>query len=104
MVACVDDQIGRIVAALKARGLADNTLIAFSSDNGGPLGSGATNGPLRAGKHTLYEGGTRVAAFATWDGKINAGSAVSEPLHMVDWYPTLLKLAGALYGICVRTM
>jgi arylsulfatase A-like enzyme len=95
MVSCVDDQIGRIVAAIEKKGLRKDTLFIFSSDNGGPLGSGATNGPLRAGKHTLYEGGTRVAAFATWDGKVNAGSVVSEPLHIVDWYPTLLKLAGA---------
>jgi arylsulfatase A-like enzyme len=94
MVACVDDQIGRIVAALKARGLADNTLIAFSSDNGGPLGSGATNGPLRAGKGTLYEGGVRVSAFANWPGQITSGSVVNQSLHMVDWYPTLVKLAG----------
>jgi arylsulfatase A-like enzyme len=94
MVACVDDQIGRIVAALKARGLSDNTLIAFSSDNGGPLGSGATNGPLRAGKATLYEGGIRVSAFANWPGKIAEGTVVTQPLHMVDWYPTLVKLGG----------
>jgi arylsulfatase A-like enzyme len=94
MVACVDDQIGRIVAALKTRGLADNTLIAFSSDNGGPLGLGATNGPLRAGKGTLYEGGVRVSAFANWPGQIKPNSVVTQPLHMVDWYPTLVKLAG----------
>ena len=54
-----------------------------------------SNGPLRAGKATLYEGGVRVAAFATWDGQIPAGSTVTAPLHIVDWYPTLLKLAGA---------
>lgn len=95
MVACLDDQVGRIVDALDKRGLRENTLIAFSSDNGGPLGSGATNGPLRAGKHTLYEGGVRVSAFANWPGRIVAGSVVKEPLHMVDWYPTMLKLAGA---------
>jgi arylsulfatase A-like enzyme len=53
-----------------------------------------SNGPLRAGKGTLYEGGVRVAASATWDGHIPAGSVVQAPLHMVDWYPTLLKLAG----------
>lgn len=95
MVACVDDQIGRIVAALDKRGLTNNTLLAFSSDNGGPLGSGATNGPLRAGKHTLYEGGLRVSAFANWPGQIKANSVVTEPLHIADWYPTLLNLAGA---------
>jgi arylsulfatase A-like enzyme len=94
MVACEDDQIGRIVAALEKKGIAQNTLIVFSSDNGGPLQQGATNGPLRAGKGTLYEGGTRVTALAHWPGKIAAGKVVTEPLHMVDWYPTLIGLAG----------
>jgi len=94
MVSCVDDQIGRIVAALEKRGLTRSTLIAFSSDNGGPLNLGATNGPWRAGKGTLYEGGVRVSAFANWPEKIAAGTVVKEPLHVVDWYPTLLKLAG----------
>ena len=95
MVACLDDQVGRVVAALEKRGLAANTLILFSSDNGGPLNLGATNGPLRAGKATLYEGGVRVPDFATWPGRIPAGSVVNAPLHAVDWYPTLLGLAGA---------
>ena len=94
MVSCVDDQVGRIVAALEKRGMTKETLIAFSSDNGGPLGSGATNGHWRAGKGTLYEGGVRVCAFANWPGKIAAGAIVKEPLHIVDWYPTVLKLAG----------
>jgi arylsulfatase A-like enzyme len=95
MVHCEDLQVGRIVAALEKRGVATHTLFIFSSDNGGPLGSGATNGRLRAGKGTLYEGGTRVAAFATWPGRIPAGAVIHEPLHIVDWYPTLLGLAGA---------
>jgi len=94
MVSCVDDQVGRIVAALERRGLAGNTLIAFSSDNGGPLNLGATNGPLRAGKGTLYEGGVRVCAFANWPGQIAPGTVVTQSLHIVDWYPTLLNLAG----------
>ena len=95
MVTCEDAQIGRIVAALEKRGMMQNTLLVFSSDNGGPLTCGANNGPLRGGKGTLYEGGVRVPAFAVWQGKLAAGTAVTEPLHMVDWYPTLLKLAGA---------
>jgi arylsulfatase I/J len=69
--------------------------VIFSSDNGGPLGFAATNGPLRAGKGTVYEGGVRVAAWAAWPGKIAPGTKVTETLQMVDWYPTLLKLAGA---------
>jgi arylsulfatase A-like enzyme len=95
MVHAVDEQIGKIVAAVEQQGLTGNTLFIFSSDNGGPTGLGATNGKLRAGKGTLYEGGTRAAAFATWAGKIPKGTVINEPLHMVDWYPTLLKLAGA---------
>jgi arylsulfatase A-like enzyme len=54
-----------------------------------------SNGELRAGKGTHYEGGVRVAAFANWPGVIPAGSKIDEPLHMVDWYPTLLRVAGA---------
>jgi arylsulfatase A-like enzyme len=95
MVHAVDEQIGRIAAAVEKRGLSENTLFIFSSDNGGPINLGATNGPLRAGKGSLYEGGVRVAAFATWPGKIPAGQTIDQPLHIVDWYPTLLALAGA---------
>jgi arylsulfatase A-like enzyme len=95
MVHAVDDQIGRVVAAVEKQALTKDTLFVFSSDNGGPTNLGATNGTLRARKGTLYEGGTRVAAFAKWDGPIKPGAIVSAPLHMVDWYPTLLKLAGA---------
>ncbi len=96
MVAAMDEAVGKIVAAVEEAGLRSNTLFVFSSDNGGPApGKVTSNGPLRAGKGTLYEGGVRVAAFATWDGKIKAGSVVNEPMHVVDWYPTLLKLGGA---------
>jgi arylsulfatase A-like enzyme len=96
MLAAMDEAIGRIADAVDKAGVRKNTLFIFSSDNGGPQPGVVTdNGKYRAGKGTLYEGGTRVAAFATWDGKIPAGGTVTEPLHMVDWYPTLLKLAGA---------
>ncbi|MFO0809122.1 MAG: arylsulfatase [Gemmataceae bacterium] len=95
MVAAMDEAIGQIVAALDAAGMTKDTLIAFSSDNGGPApGRVTSNGPLRAAKATVYEGGVRVPAFATWPGKIAPG-VVNAPLHMVDWYPTLLTLAGA---------
>lgn len=95
MTSAMDDAIGRIVAAVDRRGLRERTLIVFSSDNGGPLNLGATNGPYRAGKGSLYEGGVRVTALANWPGRIKPGTVVDEPLHAVDWYPTLLKLAGA---------
>jgi arylsulfatase A-like enzyme len=95
MVACLDDQVGRVMAALEKRGMANDTLVLFSSDNGGLPGFGGDNGKLRGKKGTLYEGGTRVCAFAHWPGKIPAGTVVEQPLHVVDWFPTLLKLAGA---------
>ena len=92
----MDEAIGSIVEAVDKSGTRDNTLFIFSSDNGGPQpGRVSSNGPLRAGKGTVYEGGVRVAAFASWTGKIPAGTHVDEPLHIVDWYPTLLGLTGA---------
>ena len=92
MVAAMDEAIGQILAALDARGFRTNTLIFFSSDNGGPdPGRVTSNGPLRAGKGTVYEGGTRVCACVAWQGHIKPGSAIAQPLHMVDWYPTLAQ-------------
>lgn len=98
MVTCMDTAIGRILETLEKKGMTRNTLVVFSSDNGGPEGLGANNGPLRGGKHSLYEGGTRVNAWAVWPGRIPAGRQVQAPLHMSDWHPTLLKLAGAKAG------
>jgi arylsulfatase A-like enzyme len=95
MLAAMDESIGAIVAAVEKAGVRDNTLFVFSSDNGGPSPGRITdNGKYRAGKGTLYEGGVRVAAFATWDGHIKPGSTILEPIHMIDWYPTLIRLAG----------
>jgi arylsulfatase A-like enzyme len=95
MVAAMDEAIGQIIAALEKKGLRENTLIFFCSDNGGPApGIVTSNGPLRAHKGTLYEGGVRVPAVVAWTGKVKAGATVEAPLHIVDWYPTLLKLAG----------
>ena len=95
MLAAVDEAIGQITAALEEKGLRENTLIIFSSDNGGPNPGKATmNTPLRAGKGTLYEGGIRVCAFANWPGRISPDTTNQEPIHAVDWYPTLLGLAG----------
>ena len=92
MLAAVDEAIGQIEAALKQAGRLENTLIVFSSDNGGP--PPGDNTPLRDHKGTIYEGGTRAAAFATWPGHIPAEQRLRQPMHMVDWYPTLIKLAG----------
>lgn len=96
MLAAMDEAIGQVIATLEEQKMRDNTLIVFSSDNGGPApGQITDNGPLRAGKGTIFEGGVRVCAFATWPGKIPAGKVIEEPLHIIDWYPTLLHRAGA---------
>ena len=97
MVTCMDDAIGRVLKALDKRGMRKNTLVFFSSDNGGaaqPIGA-ANNEPLRGRKGSLYEGGVRVPAFVVWPDKLKGGKIVDQPLHIVDLYPTLLNLAGA---------
>jgi arylsulfatase A-like enzyme len=95
MLAALDEAVGRVVAAIDAKGMRRNTLFLFSSDNGGPApGRVTSNGPLRGQKGQLYEGGVRVPAFATWEGVVPAGRVVQAPLHIVDFYPTLLTLAG----------
>lgn len=92
MLAAVDEGIGQLVAALEKKGARENTLIVFSADNGGP--PPGTNTPLRDFKGSLFEGGVRAAAFANWPGKIPAGQRLKAPMHIIDWYPTLVKLAG----------
>lgn len=108
MVACLDDEVGRVVAALESRKMRDNTLILFHSDNGGTRNAmfagvmadmskvkiPCDNGPYRDGKGTLYEGATRVCALANWPGHIRPG-VVDGIIHAVDIYPTLAALAGA---------
>jgi arylsulfatase A-like enzyme len=113
MVTCLDDQIGRVVDALGNKGLHDNTLILFHSDNGGTRNAmfagvmadmskikiPCDNGPYRDGKGTLYEGATRVCGFANWPGHIKPGT-VEELIHAVDIYPTFTALAGASTAKC----
>lgn len=95
MVAAMDEGIGEILKALDESKLRDNTLVIFHSDNGGPApGKVTSNGELRAGKATLYEGGVRVPSLAYWPGKLEAGRTVTAPLHVSDWHATLLALAG----------
>jgi arylsulfatase I/J len=105
-ITAMDDQVGAVVAALNKKGIRDNTLIIFSSDNGGTrdkmfAGEAAvagelppSNGPYRAGKGTVYEGGCRVAAIANWPGRIQP-STLNEMMHITDIYPTVAGLAGA---------
>lgn len=96
VVAAMDEAIGRVLGALDEKQMRRNTLILFSSDNGGPKpGQVTRNDPFRGGKATLYEGGVRVVALAVWEGRIPPDTIVDVPLHVVDWYPTVLGLAGA---------
>lgn len=92
MLAAVDEAVAQIVASLKKTGMLENTLIIFSSDNGGP--PPGNNAPLREFKGTIYEGGTRAAAFAHWPGHVPAGKTIEGAMHIIDWYPTLVGLAG----------
>ena len=111
MISCMDDEIGKVLAALQEKQMLANTLVIFQSDNGGPRSAQFTgeidmskstipadNGPYRDGKGMLYEGGVRVVALANWPGHIKPGSVVKQPIHIVDMYPTLTALAGAPPG------
>lgn len=106
MVSQLDAKIGQLTVAVNETKQRENTLIVFTSDNGGieslqnayagevghsPLNS--ENDPLRSEKNTLYEGGIRVCAFANWPGRLACGKFTA-PMHAVDWFPTLAGLAG----------
>lgn len=90
----MDDGIGKVIRALKEEGLYENTLIVFTSDNGGYLPSQANNGPVRDGKQSMYEGGLRVPAVITWPDKIRAGAVSSQVNLSMDLFPTLLDIVG----------
>lgn len=91
----MDDGVGKVIASLKRNDLDDNTLITFTSDNGGQLNVGANNGPLRAGKQDMYEGGIRVPMCAVWPEKIKAGSRGDRIALTMDLFPTICEAAGA---------
>jgi arylsulfatase A-like enzyme len=114
MVTCLDDEIGRVVAALDKKGLRENTLVVFHSDNGGTRNAmfagvmadmskvkiPCDNGPYREGKGTLYEGATRVCALANWPGRIKPGTVVNGLIHAVNIYPTLSRLTASSTAKC----
>ncbi|MEX2592956.1 MAG: sulfatase [Anditalea sp.] len=118
MIENLDRSVGSIVAKLKETGLAENTIIVFYSDNGGLIGRydriplladskldvyknsplkyiASSNAPLRGEKGTVYEGGIREPLIVKWPGKIKEGSVSDAIVTSVDFYPTLLDLAGA---------
>lgn len=89
----MDAGIGRVLATLQQLGLAENTLVIFTSDNGGVLGHGAVNGPWRSEKQHLYEGGLRVPAMARWPGHIPPGSKTERVTLTMDIFATVLEVA-----------
>ena len=91
----LDNGISRVLSTLDATGLASNTLVIFTSDNGGVTNNMANNGPWRAGKQHMYEGGLRVPAAARWPGRIQPGSRTARPTLTMDIFPTACAAAGA---------
>lgn len=97
MVRAIDRSVGRLMEKLEDEGLAENTVIVFSSDNGGAgyIGLPDINAPYRGWKTTMFEGGIRVPMFVRWPGRIAPGTAIDEPVAHVDVMPSLAAIAGA---------
>lgn len=99
MVECLDDGVGQVIDCLRRRRLTDNTLVIFTSDNGGYVNYGgargvSSNAPLRGGKIGMFEGGHRVPCIAWWPGRIPAGGVSDATTMTMDLLPTILELAG----------
>ena len=97
MIESVDENIGRLLQTLDDEGLTDDTIILFTSDNGGLAtseGSPTCNSPLSEGKGWMYEGGTREPLLVRWPGVVEPGSSCTVPVTSPDFYPTLLEMAG----------
>ena len=109
MASAADDAVGAVVSAMERTGLKDSSLIIFLSDNGGPTngneGTWSSNYPLRGGKNTLWEGGTRVVAVVSGMGvgKSQTGKTTKALFHAVDWLPTLVHLASGSADWLART-
>ncbi len=97
MVEQLDTSVGRVLHKLDELGLADHTLVVFTSDNGGlstAEGLPTSNAPLRAGKGWLYEGGIREPLIVRWPGVVKPGSTIDVPVITMDFYPTFLEAPG----------
>ncbi|XP_078610511.1 arylsulfatase B-like [Branchiostoma floridae x Branchiostoma japonicum] len=94
MVSALDEAVGRIVEAMEEAKLWNNTLLIFSTDNGGWPENAGNNYPLKGGKFTLWEGGTRGVAFVHGNMVEETGYTNDKMIHAVDWYPTILAAAG----------
>jgi arylsulfatase A-like enzyme len=93
----IDEGVGMVMDKLDELGLADNTVLIFTGDNGGE-DRVTSNAPLRAGKSTLYEGGIREALLVRWPGVVKPGSVCNTPTSNIDFYPTFLQFAGCRAG------
>ncbi|MBN1672682.1 MAG: sulfatase [Kiritimatiellae bacterium] len=97
MIWSLDENVGRLLKAIDETGQAGNTVVIFTSDNGGlssAEGSPTCNAPLAEGKGWMYDGGTREPLIVKWPGRIAAGGSCSVPVTSTDFYPTLLEMAG----------
>jgi arylsulfatase A-like enzyme len=95
MVTALDVQVGRVLQALEENGLADNTIVVFTSDNGGERFSATW--PFTGRKTELLEGGLRIPAIVRWPGHVRAGSTSDHVAISMDWMPTFLNVAGASF-------
>ena len=97
MIESLDEGVGRLLSTLEAEGIADRTIVVFTSDNGGLMqpGHSTVNVPLRVGKGSAYEGGIRVPLIIKWPGVTPAGSVCHEPVLSIDFLPTYLEIAAA---------
>lgn len=93
LVESVDDAVGMIMETLEETQLAKDTLVIFTSDNGGLLGP-TNNAPLRSGKGFAYEGGIRVPLIVRWPGQVAPGSLCDQPVTSVDYFPTIAEATG----------
>lgn len=90
MATCMDEAIGDIVTAMKEKGMWENTVLVFTTDNGGAVTKGASNWPLRGSKGQLWEGGIRAVGFVhsmLLDQKVT-GTVSNALMHVTDWFPT----------------
>ncbi|RUS91680.1 hypothetical protein EGW08_000506 [Elysia chlorotica] len=97
MVTALDDAVGQLIHSLEKKGILNNTIIFFTADNGGWIPYHGNNYPLRGGKITIWEGGTRVPAFIYGKGVKKSEARYDGLMHAVDWFPTIAEAAGLKY-------